>query len=174
MLRTPSTADRSQHQQPRQTSHTSNDTSRPRQSIDHHPTPPSDVTTRNDRHTPRVRESREAFDHPSGSSVGLNPPTSPPAALLSTANNIRGEYSNSHLSVPGSSASIRPGEPTSTRPDQHRYPPPPSQSQPIVARQPSPQPPPRIQNPNQERVGGQPKQKGGLAAVARLCGCSKQ
>jgi len=71
MLRTPSTADRSQRQQPPQTSHTSNDAFR-RQSIDYHPTPPSDVTTRNDRHTLRARESRDTFGCHHGTLVGLS------------------------------------------------------------------------------------------------------
>ena len=171
LQRTDSTADRSQQQQPPQNPRASNDTSRHRPPIEHHPTPPSNDTTRNDRRAPHARESRDTFDRHPGPSIELNTPMSPPPAVLPTANNIRGRPSNSYLSIPESSAGIRPGETTSTPSDQ-RYPPPPSQSRPPVNRQPSPQPPLRVPpNPNPARVVERPKRKGVLAA---LCSCGGQ
>ena len=169
--RTASTADHSQRRQPPQTFHTSNDTFRPRPSIEYHPPPSSDFTTRNDWHAPRARESREVFDRPPGPPVGLNPPMSSPpvSSPPAMANNMRG-YPDSHLSVPGYAADIQPraGEPTSTPHDQHSYPPSTSQSRRIVSRQPSPH---RNPDPNLARAGVQPRRKGGWAG---LCGCNRQ
>jgi len=171
--RTASRADNPPHQQPTHPS---------RAGIDHpHLEPPmeyrtassSDGITRDHLAAPLIDPtggSRGTSGRPSGSSVGLNLPTSPTPAFLSPGNNDPRAYSDSNLSISGSSMAARPGAPT-VQPRYH--PPEASQSQHIVSQQPSrqPTPQPRSPNPQMPRRDAPPKRKKGLAAI---CSCSGQ
>ena len=170
--RTASRADNSPRQQPTHPSHTSIDTSRLQSPMVHRTASSSDVSTRIHRAAPSVGAtggSRGTTERPSGSSAGLNLPTSPSPALLSPGNNDPRAYSNSNLSISGSSMAARPAAPTVQRP-YHR--PEASQNQHVVSRQPSRQPIPQPRNPNPPMPRDSPRER--RTGLAAICSCSRQ
>jgi hypothetical protein len=168
--RTASRADNPLRQQPTHPSHTGIDTSRLQPLMVHRTASSSDVSTRTHRAAPPVDPtggSRGTTERPSGSSIGLNLPTSPPPALLSPSNNDPRAYSNSNLSISGSSMAARPGAATVPH-SYHR--PEASQSQHVVSQQPSRQPTPQPRSPNPQRRTPPQERRTGLAAI---CSCGR-
>lgn len=184
LKRSVSTAKHTRHQQLPQPSPQSSVTSLLRED---RPAPYPDVLSRHDdRDARRVDDPREIPERPSDSGVELNTLKSLSPVLLPTASNHLKASSSCNLTVSRSSTVVRKnGTATNTQPIQHEYHPPmPSQSQTMVAVQPSPHPALTTQNANQGdpeypwpntggRTLGEASEDPQPARGRTFCGCTK-